>query len=323
MDSTHRRMAGALFFVVAALISTAVPGAETATPGPSTNTCTTASGSISVSVDQTTQTVSFICGTAVSDVLPSEQDTVTQCYEDKSITQLKNLVDLFGMESKGTIKSSTATNASGKEVSLTLTKLPEKTTDIYFGCAAPKSREGLQEGVGRGAEDQSDADTAKAKCVVTVTVPADPNANTCILKKQTMDLKITSTTKSVSFQCDTGIATLTPKNFSDMIFDELCDKQVKLQEVLPTATLVNADSRYTFSIGKLPETAQTFCYKCSASAPEQKNGVAQSQNDSCSVKINVAAASLESAASTSAATGLVVALIFALALPSFFLSVSF
>ncbi|EPT25743.1 SAG-related sequence SRS53F [Toxoplasma gondii TgCatPRC2] len=309
MDSTRRRMAGALFFVVAALMSPAVPRAETATPGPSTNTCTTTSGSISVSVDQTTKTVSFICGTNVSDVLPSAQDTVTQYYEDKNITKLKNLVELFGMESKGTIKSSTATNASGKEVSLTLTKLPEKTTDIYFGCAAPKPREELQEGVGRETGNLNDADTAKEKCIVTVTVPADPNVNTCTLKKQNMDLKITNTNKSVSFQCDTGISTLTPKNSSNMIFDELCDKQVKLQEVLPTATLVNADSRYTFSVGKLPETSQTFCYKCSASEVGKKNE-SQGSAEACTVKVKVAAANLDSAASTSATAGSMSTLVF-------------
>nr|CCA30025.1 SRS domain-containing protein [Neospora caninum Liverpool]CEL71238.1 TPA: SRS domain-containing protein [Neospora caninum Liverpool] len=197
--------------------------------------------------------------------------------------------------------------------------------------------EALRRSVGR--KSPQDGTTAAQKCIVKVTVPADPSASSnhpnqlasrnfrslsfslsggrvchctpgcyspmraaCTVAKQNMDLEITNESKSVSFQCDTDIDNLTPEKSSDLIFDESCQEQVKLSEKLPSASLTKTNSGYTFSVEELPETAATFCYKCSAAAADRKEPPAE-ESTACNVKINVSAADLDSAASSVATTG--------------------
>ncbi|EPT25747.1 SAG-related sequence SRS53B [Toxoplasma gondii TgCatPRC2] len=146
----------------------------------------------------------------------------------------------------------------------------------------------------------------KAKCLVTVTVPADPDAQTCTLAKQNMNLEITEKSKSAAFQCDTDISTLSPDVGSKLIFDERCQKEVNLTEVIASAKVQTTDTGYAFSVEELPDTAQVFCYKCSTATA---NTEANAPNENaCFVKIKVSAANKDSAASASATTGSVSAL---------------
>nr|CCA30072.1 SRS domain-containing protein [Neospora caninum Liverpool]CEL71318.1 TPA: SRS domain-containing protein [Neospora caninum Liverpool] len=172
-----------------------------------------------------------------------------------------------------------------------------------------------------------DSDGPNAQCVVTVTVPADPKANSkpqrhytrCLdyvgtprsAREQNMDLEITSENKSVSFQCDTNISTLNPKESTTTIFDGSCEKPVPLAEKLPSAKLEREGSRYTFSVGELPETAITLCYKCSSPADDKEELSPEQKNEACTVKINVAAADLDSDSAASVSTGSVPAVVFA------------
>nr|CCA30071.1 SRS domain-containing protein [Neospora caninum Liverpool]CEL71317.1 TPA: SRS domain-containing protein [Neospora caninum Liverpool] len=152
------------------------------------------------------------------------------------------------------------------------------------------------------AEDiEAQEDPTKTRCVVSVQVPANPAASTCTVAKQNMELEITSESKSVSFQCDTNIDNLTPESPSALILDESCQEQLKLSEKLPSASLTNTNSGYTFSVEELPETAATFCYKCSAAAADRKE-VPEEGSNACNVKIKVSAANLDSAASSVATT---------------------
>ncbi|KFG56335.1 SAG-related sequence SRS53B [Toxoplasma gondii RUB] len=146
----------------------------------------------------------------------------------------------------------------------------------------------------------------KAKCLVTVTVPADPDAQTCTPAKQSMNLEITEKSKSAAFQCDTDISALSPDVGSKLIFDERCQKEVNLTEVIASAKVQTTDIGYAFSVEELPDTAQAFCYKCSTATA---NTEANAPNENaCFVKIKVSAANKDSAASASATTGSVSAL---------------
>ncbi|KEP65870.1 UNVERIFIED_CONTAM: SAG-related sequence SRS52C [Hammondia hammondi] len=187
---------------------------------------------------------------------------------------------------------------------------------IYFGCSkpggtAPPSSNDVQGTRGPSTPASKPTDST-AQCVVTVTVPADPAANTCTLTKKTMNLEVTSKSKSVSFKCDTDIATLTPAVASGMIYDKLCKEEFKLSEKLPTAKLAETTSGYTFSLEELPENAAAFCYKCLASAAGNQKGGSGQQPSACTVKINVSAAVPDSDISASATTGSAAALVFGL-----------
>ncbi|PFH33708.1 SAG-related sequence SRS53B [Besnoitia besnoiti] len=131
----------------------------------------------------------------------------------------------------------------------------------------------------------SSLQSTKATCLVTVTVPADPNAPTCTLAKKSMEVDITSEAKSTTFSCDSTIPSLSPETSSGNIFDESCAKPVKLAEALPTAKLEPAGSGYTFSVVELPSAPTTLCYKCSTSPEKERDGA----DESCTVKIKVAA----------------------------------
>ncbi|EPT25752.1 SAG-related sequence SRS52C [Toxoplasma gondii TgCatPRC2] len=188
---------------------------------------------------------------------------------------------------------------------------------IYFGCSKPEvtaspSTKDVQDTRWPSIPASKPTDST-AQCVVTVTVPADPAANTCTLTRKTMNLEVTSKSKSVSFKCDTDIATLTPAVGSGMIYDELCKKEVTLSETLPTAKLEGTTTGYTFSIEELPENAATFCYKCLASTTGNQKGGSGEQLSACTVKINVSAAVPDSDFPASGATGSTPALVFGLA----------
>nr|CCA30087.1 SRS domain-containing protein [Neospora caninum Liverpool]CEL71333.1 TPA: SRS domain-containing protein [Neospora caninum Liverpool] len=385
----RKTMMAALFMVVTVLMSTTALGNKGRTSTPATVTCSQSavSAGISVEVDADTKRASFVCGTGFNQVLPSskEGNTVTKCYmTEEAVGQEENeksLVELFGDGSQATVK---APGGGGSEVTLSLGKLPQRMTTVYFGCEKPATSSGLT-GTGSaggavgaavgglGGRRLAAAKATAEKCVVTVTVPADPAANTplvanqvelslfsivvshpnqlasrnfrslsfslsggrvchcapgcyspmraaCTVAKQNMDLEITNESKSVSFQCDTDIDNLTPEKSSDLIFDESCQEQVKLSEKLPSASLTKTNSGYTFSVEELPETAATFCYKCSAAAADRKEPPAE-ESTACNVKINVSAADLDSAASSVATTGSVPLLTSGLAISFLFFPV--
>ncbi|CBZ55384.1 SRS domain-containing protein [Neospora caninum Liverpool] len=303
-------MMAPLLLVVTVLMSTTVLG--TKEDAGTTNKLTCDAGTnlagISVEVDADTKRASFVCGTHFSQVLPSSEggQPVTKCYmTGEAVGQDKNeksLVELFGNGSEATVNTPSEQDQQGSEVTLSLGKLPQRTTTIYFGCKAATNNEG---GTGPGSTGVpgvgalAAAKAVEKKCVVTVTVPADPAANTCTVAKQNMDLEITSESKSVSFQCDTIIDRLNPENHSDLIFDESCQNPVRLADMLPSAKLATSTSGYTFSVEELPETAGTFCYKCAAaSGSEQEGEELRQEPNACYVKIQVPQRS--NAASTSA-----------------------
>nr|CCA30084.1 SRS domain-containing protein [Neospora caninum Liverpool]CEL71330.1 TPA: SRS domain-containing protein [Neospora caninum Liverpool] len=342
------RMAGAPFVVFVALMSSTLQEVQGQAEAAPPNTCSnqTLAKGISVSVDQNKKAVSFVCGADLSQVLPSpeEEGTATECYTKNNLSGEKTLVELFGPETQATVSPPTAgSSQQPSTVALTLGKLPERTTIIYFACTAATGVPGggVPGGVPGAVPGKIGAVTAtnavENKCVVTVTVPADPAANitptsyhletfdpfflliggrvchctrgcyspmsaACTVAKQNMDLEITSESKSVSFQCDTNIDRLNPENTADLIFDESCQKSVNLAAMLPSAKLATSTSGYTLSVEELPETAATFCYKCSAAAAE-RNEVPEEGSNACNVKIHVSAADLDSAASSVATTG--------------------
>nr|CCA30085.1 SRS domain-containing protein [Neospora caninum Liverpool]CEL71331.1 TPA: SRS domain-containing protein [Neospora caninum Liverpool] len=391
-DPTHRWMAGALFLVVVLFMSSTVLVAKVDGEEPSQkvtcNATAAASGGISVSVDQKTKMVSFFCGTDMSQLQPSQgKETVTAFYTKKQLGDLGSLEDVFGQGSQATVATPSEDGANGSEVTLTLKKLPERMTTIYFSCtktppSPPAQSPGQRSPVARVPLT---AKPAAENCVVTVTVPADPAANSklqmrvpdskvfvevscltgaqesrndiyfnhapcpetvysnkqffrsqrpssgplhrlipcgsscmcaaCTVEKQSMELDITSESKSVSFHCDTNVDELSPTEFSDKILDESCEEQVTLAEKLSSATLTKAESGYTFSVEELPETAATFCYKCSApSDSDHREVLGQNQNtNACTVKIQVSAALPDGSSSASARTGSVLALVLGVA----------
>nr|CCA30077.1 SRS domain-containing protein [Neospora caninum Liverpool]CEL71323.1 TPA: SRS domain-containing protein [Neospora caninum Liverpool] len=410
---THGRMAGALFLVFAVLMSSAVVGSKGEVPGATEKTCNkeAINGGISVAVDSTSRTVSFICDSDMNQVRPAPTtEKVTRCYTKETFTEEKSLVELFGEKSKGTVTKSKEPSQSST-VTLTLEKLPEKTTTIYFTCAAPAGssnsvalpapplqsalhrqgtssvrdpsegviglaaglrrlmmleaaqREALRRSTNSAAASVGQKNQKNEPCVVRVTVPADPTATipqlarhdeiepysisptrpyqlvttqiaspprsllrspvhqltpvctfplsaACTVEKKSMALEVTSESKSVSFQCDTNIDTLSPDVASNKIFDESCQEEVLLAENLPSAKLETQDSRYTFTVEELPETAATFCYKCSPSADGEKELSSGEDTNACTARIKVTAAnpdsdSAASVTSRSALPGLV------------------
>ncbi|RQX70916.1 SAG-related sequence SRS53B [Toxoplasma gondii CAST] len=372
---SHRRMASALLVVVCVLAFTAVLGDQTVTET-FENICSaqTETTGISVSVDQKTKKVSFVCDKGMNKVLPSAEDNrVTKCYTKKELEGDVDLVRLFG-EGTTAVITSTAEASQNSELTLTVGTLPMKTNIIYFYCTTsaedsdsvtesrpsgttpglesahggslvpppaaaavsgvrntskdssvmPRGTVGLVGGVRRlmVVDDKQDKALSrsttlengetvtptqpKAKCLVTVTVPADPDAQTCTLAKQNMNLEITEKSKSAAFQCDTDISTLSPDVGSKLIFDERCQKEVNLTEVIASAKVQTTDTGYAFSVEELPDTAQAFCYKCSTATA---NTEANAPNENaCFVKIKVSAANKDSATSASATTGSVSAL---------------
>ncbi|PFH33711.1 hypothetical protein BESB_079270 [Besnoitia besnoiti] len=123
------------------------------------------------------------------------------------------------------------------------------------------------------------------KCIVAVTVPADPSALTCTTEKRTMELDVNDQTKSVDFKCDTNISSLSPPNSATTVYDGSCEKELSLEKVLPTAKVESTDSGYTFRVDQLPPTSTTVCYKCSAPSEhaERTEGAA-----ACTIKIRIA-----------------------------------
>ncbi|PFH33706.1 SAG-related sequence [Besnoitia besnoiti] len=286
---------------------------------------TTSEGGIAISVDAGTKKAEFVCGKTVPHVWPQKQDGshVRVYFTGSDLQKTSALEDLFGVESKLTVQKDleTITKTTPKAVAtLLIGALPAVQSTIYFACGAnqytgeeqnTRQRGALARGVGVGsAEGKSpqaaDAGSNEAKhkinaagvdgkdlpqasstgtCLVTVTVPSDPNAPTCTLAKKSMEVDITSEAKSTTFSCDSTIPSLSPETSSGNIFDESCAKPVKLAEALPTAKLEPAGSGYTFSVVELPSAPTTLCYKCSTS-PEKERGGA---DESCTVKIKVAA----------------------------------
>nr|CCA30081.1 SRS domain-containing protein [Neospora caninum Liverpool]CEL71327.1 TPA: SRS domain-containing protein [Neospora caninum Liverpool] len=373
------RMAGAPFVVFVALMSSTLQEVQGQAEAAPPNTCSnqTPAKAISVSVDQNKKAVSFVCGEDMSQVLPSENNKeVSKCYMKKDLTGEKILTELFGPETTATVSPlTTRSEKQSSTVELTLGKLPERTTIIYFACTAATGAPGaaVPGGVPGAVPGKIGAVTATTavenKCVVTVTVPADPAANTfqrgevpvsmpprnwfefvstivyvllpslqqspdlhltpwwssflpaaCTVQKQNMDLEITSENKSVSFQCDTGISTLSPTDSTTNIFDESCENEVTLAEKLPSASLTTTNSGYTFSVEELPETAITLCYKCSSPTDDTEESL-ERKNDACTVKVNVAAADLNSDSEASDSTGSVPTLIFAFVVSLLFTAV--
>ncbi|CBZ55387.1 SRS domain-containing protein [Neospora caninum Liverpool] len=184
----RKTMMVALFMVVTVLMSTTVLGNKGRTSTPATVTCdqSTASAGISVEVDADTKRASFVCGTGFNQVLPSskEDHTVTKCYMTEEVGQEENeksLVELFGDGSEATVKTPSEREQQGSEVTLSLGKLPQRRTTIYFHCTGGSTAAGVP-GAGAGGLGARRLAAAKAaaagnKCVVTVTVPADPAAN--------------------------------------------------------------------------------------------------------------------------------------------------
>nr|CCA30023.1 SRS domain-containing protein [Neospora caninum Liverpool]CEL71236.1 TPA: SRS domain-containing protein [Neospora caninum Liverpool] len=158
-----------------------------------------------------------------------------------------------------------------------------------------------------------------SKCVVTVTVPADPAASTCTVEKENMELEINSESKRVSFLCDTGITTLIPLDPSNKILDESCQNEVTLADALPSAKFERTVEDYQFSVGELPETAVTLCYKCSAALDSEREQAAAEGSNACTVKIKVTAANHRSAAFPFATTGSVLAVVLGVAVSVSFL----
>ncbi|KEP65872.1 UNVERIFIED_CONTAM: SAG-related sequence SRS52A [Hammondia hammondi] len=313
---------GSFFFVVAALMSTTVLGAEGTNDAASTKICNAdaaAKGGISVEVDPATKKVSFSCGTNMGNLLPSPGDnnTITKCYSRVNLQGETPLVERFGEGSKANVKTASTTSTTSAEVSLTVGKLPEMTDTVYFACSAAAAS-GANRAPKVDPSQNIDGNTGKTKCVVTVTVPADPNANTCTVAKQSMNLAITRDSKTVSFLCDTDIDTLLPQDFSDEIFDESCQKKVKLASVLPSATFQQTSSAHVFSVKALPQTEATYCYKCSPLVDSGDS--ADGKKNACNVKIRVSASSGENS-SVSVTTGSLCALVFGLFVSSVFSTV--
>nr|CCA30073.1 SRS domain-containing protein [Neospora caninum Liverpool]CEL71319.1 TPA: SRS domain-containing protein [Neospora caninum Liverpool] len=403
------RMTGALFFVVAVLVPNTVLGSNLQSDGASTNTCslkTTPTG-ISVAVNTETKMASFVCGSDVSQVMPPVEDTnkVTKYYRTVALEEAQALVGLFGEGSEAIVTTKNTRDTPTSAVVLTLGTLPERTTVIYFGCAAPASSKPGPQAMAasktaktprtpvvvppvvasgfRGQSNRS-ADSAggsvlalaagprrlmvvasgshetrksaierkaipeeeegeevvgpsPSKCVIkllrlSIRVsfppllsrgplhPRTPSSSSlmcaaCTVEKKNMAMEITSESKSVAFQCDTHISTLSPTDSTTNIFDESCENEVTLVEKVPSASLTTTNSGYTFRVEELPETAITFCYKCSASSDSGKTNPPQEESmekkDACIVKINVSAANLDSDASTSATARSVTSLVFA------------
>nr|CCA30078.1 SRS domain-containing protein [Neospora caninum Liverpool]CEL71324.1 TPA: SRS domain-containing protein [Neospora caninum Liverpool] len=317
---TPRKIVAATFFCVALLMSTGVLADEEAGPSAITNTCTNtaAASGISVVVDAKAKTVTFVCDKTINHVLPSHSDsTLTTYYTEKGLEHENDLAGLFGQGSAAAITNLNQKSPGASQVTLTLVNLPQKKQTIYFACSTTPAG-GAAVGAALTRVEQKTND----KCVVTVTVPADPDANTCSVAKENMILEINSESKTASFHCDTDIATLAPGTVTQ-IFDESCENEVRLAEKLPSASLTDTDSGYQFTVEELPEAAATFCYKCSAASDSDNKELPEGKNNACTVTINVAAADLDSDSAASATPGSVSALVLGFAVSLIFAKVLF
>ncbi|KFH18341.1 SAG-related sequence SRS53C [Toxoplasma gondii MAS] len=317
-------MIGALVLFVAVLMSGSALGSHEGAQNPPANICKGAaapeSAGIAVEVDADSKKASFVCDSEAKNLSPPEKGgKVTQCHKNNALNNMVTLAELFGDGSEATV-TPVADSAQGSAVTLTLASLPETAQTIYFGCTGETESSVSPP----AARVKQSTDGAGKKCTVTVIVPADPAANTCTLKKKFMDLKITSETKTVSFQCDTGIPTLSPAA-DTQIFDDKCEEQVTLSDVIPSAKMARRGSRYSFSVEELPETEVTLCYKCSTSAPagSDRKEVSENNANACVVKIKVSAANLDSAASTTGVAGSLLGLVFRLGVSVFFVQLFF
>nr|CCA30086.1 SRS domain-containing protein [Neospora caninum Liverpool]CEL71332.1 TPA: SRS domain-containing protein [Neospora caninum Liverpool] len=185
----RKTMMAPLLLVVTVLMSTTVLGnkGEDGTTNILTCDANSESAGISVEVDADTKRASFVCGTGFNQVLPSskEGNTVTKCYmTEEAVGQQqteKSLVELFGDGSQATVKTPSEREQQGSEVTLSLGKLPQRRTTIYFHCTGGSTAAGVP-GAGAGGPGArrlaAGKPGAEKKCVVTVTVPADPAANT-------------------------------------------------------------------------------------------------------------------------------------------------
>nr|CCA30076.1 SRS domain-containing protein [Neospora caninum Liverpool]CEL71322.1 TPA: SRS domain-containing protein [Neospora caninum Liverpool] len=293
----------------------------------------------------------------------TNSEVVTTYFVTEQLDRAQSLETVFGEGSKLTVtnqqKKADVNNLVKKNAVLVVGKLPAATTTIYFACATAeqptersrrlsadartlKNGSGVQDASvdaneqatlkkhaqgtnrkdSRGSE-QHDGGGSTKKCVVAVTIPADPTAASksnvylrSILGISNMELGVTSENKSVSFQCDSIVPVLSPEQASGMVFDESCQNPVKLADMVPSAKLETSSSGYTFIVEELPETAATFCYKCSALPVSDQAKVShedsQEKKEACTVKINVAAADLGSDSAAFATAGSVSAPVFGL-----------
>nr|CCA30079.1 SRS domain-containing protein [Neospora caninum Liverpool]CEL71325.1 TPA: SRS domain-containing protein [Neospora caninum Liverpool] len=336
---SNRRMTGALFLVAVVHMSTAALGINATEQEQSANICTAPaedngqSTGISTAVDEDSKQVSFVCDSGVANVWPAATtNKVSQSYNDNTLTEKNNLAELFGEGSEASVTSPTADSPAQKTVTLSLSKLPETTQIVYF--AAP-----------RRCQARPSAPIATSRChrfqfastIIYALLPSlqqSPDLHltpwwssflpaACTVQKQNMELEITSENKSVSFQCDTGISTLNPKESTTNIFDESCENEVTLAEKLPSASLTTTNSGYTFSVEELPETAITLCYKCSSPADDTEESPPERKIVACTVKINVAAANINSDSAAFATAGSASVLVLGLGISVFFATVSF
>ncbi|KEP65871.1 UNVERIFIED_CONTAM: SAG-related sequence SRS52D [Hammondia hammondi] len=132
-----------------------------------------------------------------------------------------------------------------------------------------------------------------------------------------MELEITNESKIASIQCDSSTDNLTPESATD-IFDEYYHKSLKLSEELPSVKLETKNGRHTFTVEQLAENAAPYCYKCSSLRVSDKTELLSQNSNACTVKIKVSAANVDSAAATSATTGLASALVRGSAISLFF-----
>nr|CCA30080.1 SRS domain-containing protein [Neospora caninum Liverpool]CEL71326.1 TPA: SRS domain-containing protein [Neospora caninum Liverpool] len=322
---TRRMMAGVLWLLVVVLMPSPALGNNEENESAATKTCAKSipQKGISVSVEKRTKKVSFACGNGVTKVVPSSEDKseVTECYTDHTLRTKNTLTELFGQGSQASVTAPSTADPKDTTVTLTLAQLPEMTTDIYFGCAATteSTTTGTPSVLGAVPGTRVMTNAATAECVVTVTVPADPAANTCTVEKENMELEINSESKRVSFLCDTGITTLIPLDPSNKILDESCQNEVMLADALPSAKFERTVKNYQFSVEELPETAVTLCYKCSAALDSEREQAAAEGSNACTVKIKVAAANHLSAAFHFVTTGSVLAVVLGVAVSVSFL----
>ncbi|PHJ18705.1 sag-related sequence srs53c [Cystoisospora suis] len=252
------------------------------------NMCS-AGGTIPVTVNVTSKTVSFTCASAVSHLLPAKKGSASnfdQCYDDKACTTAKNSSVVVGTD-VGLVVTGPANSETNKKYTVTVQKLPTEAKTVFFLCSENETPTTVPD----APEDK--------KCTVELTIPAKPPADTCAEDKETIAVEVDPTHKSVTFNCGGDLKMVQPAD-STKVYKDDCATEVTLEEELPSAKVTKDNLKNTLELTELPKAEKTLCYKCVDTVEKS------SSSKQCSVKVKVPSSGGEGVASRASASILAV-----------------
>ncbi|PHJ18702.1 sag-related sequence srs53f [Cystoisospora suis] len=275
-------------------VTAAVAGSVT-----QSNKCEGEGKELQVVLGLTSKTVSFICPTALPNLLPSkEQDAPNfhKCFAEKECRNEKEFSEVVGAEVALVVTGPAQAREpqEGTTYTVTAQKLPETTKKVYLQCT----------GTTGSSLARDLAAQPKKNCTVEVTVPAKPSADTCAEEKGIITVEVDPTGKSATFKCGGDLTSIQPKETTKVYTDD-CSTAVSLDEELPSATLTVDNLMNTLALTELPKAEKTLCYKC-VDAVEGSTSTKE-----CRVKVKVPSSGSPSVA-THASTSILAVVVLAI-----------